>query len=216
MIKRHEAAARTLFFHLVAVALLAAPHAARAAGAATGDCAKRAGEFRECLEVVTEAVIDGRSAAVPPAADSARSWWRVHGSSFGAHPDVDPLLSQLVTAAHAHHPVAAAHLAVGLSTQSFAWCPGALSRVDQMMVLDLTGMAAWVRAKGTPTDAPANSATVSDSVAVALDHAKHAQLATRLRTTYAAVQPSPGGKPADVKVAVQMLDLVDDIEKVLH
>jgi hypothetical protein len=209
-------AIRLHFFHLVAVACLVVPIAARATGSATGDCAKRARVFRERLETVTEAAIDAQPAAAPPAADSVQAWWRAHGASFDQHANADSLVVKLGRAAHGRHVNEAAQLAVRLSTMSFAWCAGALSTADQLMVLDLTGQAAWVSAKGLPTPAPANSRTVSDSVATRLQRAQHADLATRLRSAVAAVQPPPGGKPADVPAAVRLLELVDDIEKVLH
>jgi hypothetical protein len=207
---------RTSLFRLVAVACLAVPLAARAAGPATGDCAKRAGVFRERLETVTEAAIDGRPAAMPAAVDSVSAWWRRHGASFDQHASADSLVAKLVRTGHARHANEAAQLAVRLSTLSFGWCTGALSTADQLMVLDLTGQAAWLGARGVPTPAPANSLTVSETVASRLQHAQHAELASKLRKAVAAVQPQAGGKPADVHAAVGLLDLVDDIEKVLH
>jgi hypothetical protein len=207
---------RACLFRLVAVACLAVPFAARAAGPATGDCARRAGVFRERLETVTEAAIDGRPAAMPAAVDSADAWWRTHGASFDPHASADSLVAKLVRTGHARHANEAAQLAVRLSTLSFGWCTGALSTADQLMVLDLTGQAAWLGAKGAPTQAPANSLSVSETVASRLQHAQHAELASKLRKAVAAVQPQAGGKPADVHAAVGLLDLVDDIEKVLH
>jgi hypothetical protein len=210
------ATSRFVVLHLVAVACLAVPLAARAAGPATGDCAKRAGVFRERLETVTEAAIDGRPAAMPAAVDSVNTWWRSHGASFDQHADPDSLVAKLVRTGRSRHTNEAAQLAVRLSTLSLDWCAGALSTADQLMVLDLTGQAAWVSAKGLSTPAPANSLAVSDTVATRLQRAQHAELSSRLRTAIAAVRPQPGGKPADVRAAVRLLDLVDDIEKVLH
>lgn len=201
---------------LVVIAGLVAPIVARSADSATGDCAIRAGVFRERLESVTEAAIDGRAAAVTAAADRAQLWWRVHAKSLGDHANVDSSLSRLVSVARGHQASAAAHLAVGLSTASLSWCAGTLSTADQLMVLDLAGMAAWVRAKGIATDEPANSRAVSESVAAALLHAHRTALAARLRTAYSSVQPRADGKIADLAAAIRLLGLVDDIEKVLR
>jgi hypothetical protein len=207
---------RSAIFHLVAVAGLAVPIVARATGSATGDCAARTGMLRERLEAVTEAAIDGQPAAAPAAADSVQAWWRAHGASLGEHPGADTLISNLVRTAHGGHANDSARLAVRLSTDSFRWCAGGLSTPDQLMVLDLTGQAAWLSAKGLATKAPANSRAVSDTLRAALERAQHADLAARLKTAWSAVQPQPGGKAAGAGAAVRLLDLVDDIEKVLH
>ena len=70
---------------LVAVACLAVLLVAGSTGAATGSCAEQAGLFRDRLEVVTEASLDGRTAAVAPALERARAAWRPHGTSLGRH-----------------------------------------------------------------------------------------------------------------------------------
>lgn len=202
--------------HLVAVACLAVPLAARATGSATGDCTARTGAFRERLESVTEAVIDGRLAAVPAAADRAQAWWRLHGGSLGAHASADSIVFRLKHAAQTRDAKLAAHLAVELSTQSLAWCEGALSIPDQLMVLDLAGMAAWLRAKGVATHEPPTSREVARTVAEALQRGHHEALAVRLRAAYAAVQSPSRTTAADIRSAVLLLDLVDEIEKVLH
>ena len=211
---RNSAAAAigALSIHLVAAACLVVPVTARSAGSATGDCATLAGAFRERLESVTGAAIDGRSAQVPVAADRALPGWHAHGSSLGEHASADSVLAQRVSVARAHDANAAAHMAVARSTASPGWCGGALSITDQLMVLDLTGMAAWIRARNIATDQPANSRAVSESVAVALLDAHRTEPAARLRTAYAAVEPRGSGKAADATAAIRLLGLVDDLE----
>ena len=206
----------TSIFHLVAVACLAVPIAARSTGSATGDCAARAGEFRERLETVIEAAVDGRPAVVPAAGDSVQAWWRANGALLGQHAGADSLLPKLVRAAHVRRVNEAAQLAVRLSTESFGWCAGALSTTDQLMVLDLTGMAAWLSAKGLATPAPADSRTVMETLAATLQRTGHAALAVDLRKIYAGAEPQPGGKVPGVRAAVRLLDYVDVIEKALH
>ena len=199
-----------------------APAQARAADAMTSgawDCALRAGALRERLEAVTEAVIDGRAAAVPAAAESAQAWWRLHGATFAGHADAASQISQLVNAARSRHALEAAHLSVQLSAETLGWCPGELSIADRLMVADLVGMAAWLRARGVATAEPGNSRAVMDSIGAALLRAHHAGLAARLHAAYAAVHPlrrMTGGKPSDARAAVGLLGLVDEIEKVLH
>jgi len=211
-----SAALLALSFHSFALGCLALPILARATDAAPRDCAARAAAFRERLEAVTEAAIDGRPERVPAAAERAQAWWRLHGASLGDHARADSLLANLVSAARAHGANASARLAVRLSTESLRWCTGALSTPDQLMVLDLAGMAAWLRARGLASEEPAGSGAVAESVAAALLHAQHSGLAARLRVDYAAAQSQTGGQAADVRAAVRLLDLVDEIEKVLH
>ena len=206
----------TSIFHLVAVACLAVPIVARATGSATGDCAARTGAFRERLETVIEAAIDGRPAVVPAAGDSVHAWWRANAALAAEHASADSQITKLVRTAHGRHANEAAQLAVRLSTESFDWCTGALSTPDQLMVLDLTGMAAWLSAKGLDTKAPATSRTATETLAATLQRTGHAALAVDLRKIYAGVQPQPGGKVAGVRAAVRLLEFVDVIEKALH
>ena len=203
-------------FCLVAVACLAVLLVAGSTGAATGSCAAQVALFRERLELVTEAVIDNQPVTLVSTTARAQTWWRLHGAALGRHADADSLIPRMVTAARTRRPNEAAQIAVRLSVESFHWCDVAASQTDRVMIVDLAGMAGWLRARGAAADEPANSAAAVDSIAATLVHAGHAELATRLRAAYTAIQPRPGTKPADAKAAVRLLDLVDEVEKALH
>src|SRR5882762_3663645 len=94
------------------------------AAPAAEDCRVVAPALRERLEAVTEAVIDGRTAAVPGAADHAQKWWRSHRQAVEARAQADSFIARMALAAIRHHPLESARLAVQLSVRSFEWCPG--------------------------------------------------------------------------------------------
>lgn len=206
----------------IAMAVMAGPAAGRplpGAARPAESCRHAAREFRERLEAVTEAVIDGRVAAVPRASRRVSLWWATHRQAMPNAADADSSLRELVTAAQAHQPLVAARAAVEASVISLHWCEAtpatALATQEQLMLVDLVGMSGWLRARGAQLEWPAGVQEATDRLSAALVARKHAALATRLRNAVAATLAAPMSTTGDRTAAIHLLDLVDVIEKVL-
>lgn len=201
---------------IAACAAIAGGPAGALAATAAGDCRSTAADLREKLESVTEAVIDGRTSAVPGASDRAAAWWKAHRAAVGAHAEADTMVRRMTSAARRHRSIEAARQAVQLSSESLKWCGGSLTTADRLMVVDLSGMAGWLRARGAHLDWPDHTTAASDTLAAALERHNHADVAGRLRRSVAATLAAPPSAHGDVAPAKKLLDLVDEVEKLLH
>lgn len=199
-----------------ACAALPGGTAAAATQPAAASCRAVATTLREHLESVTEAVIDGRPAAVPGATDRVVSWWSTHCQSLGSRIQADSLINLMTRAALRHRTREAARVAVQLSVQSLGWCPGTPGTDERLMLVDLTGMAGWLRARGERLEWPGDVQSATDSLASALVARRHRSLAAQLSRAVAATLSTPESPSGDVRTAVRLLDLVDVIEKVLR
>lgn len=197
---------------LLLVALGIAPNAR----AAVVDCHREAAALRESLEVVAEATIDGRSADVPPAAGRATTWWKAHGRGFGSRPQAGTQIQAMAASARRGDAKDAARQAVLLATASFDWCKGARRTDDELMLLDLVGMTAWLRARGTNMNWPARAQQTTQSLVTQLTARKNTSLASQLREAVTAAMASPVRANGDAKPAIRLLDLVDVAEKALR
>ena len=186
------------------------------AGSGAESCGRLSAGLREQLESVTEAVIDGRQAAVPAAADRAAAWWATRRRSLERRLQADSFMVRMSGAAHGRRPREAARIAVQLSVASFGWCPGTLGTADRLMLVDLAGMTGWLRARGAHLAWPGAAPAAAESLASALVGRGHTALAARLRRSMAATLSTPESASGDARAAVQLLDTVDLVEKVLH
>ena len=187
-----------------------------AAADATTDCRTQAAGVREALETVAESVIDGRPARVPAAVKRATGSWVAHRETFSETAGMDSLMNLLDATSRRRAANAAAGLAVQAAVASFRWCPGEATLDDRLFLIDLTGMAAWLRTRGVRIAWPPDVHGATEAVASELDRRKRGPLAVRLRSRVAAVlttRERPGGDP---RSANQLLALVDDIEKALR
>ena len=182
------------------------------AWSATPNCRSYAKALRESLEVVVEAVVDGRTAEVPGAAERAAAWWRTHHQALRHGPEAARLMDAMVASARTGDSRAAASSAVQVGVQSFKWCPGTLRTDDHLMLLDFVGMTGWLRAQGASVDWPPGVQGATDSLARQLEARGKAALAKQLR---AAVRDTMASKARDVKPSLRLLDLVDVVEKAL-
>ena len=206
----------------IAVAVMTGPAEGRrlpVAARPAESCLHVAREFRERLESVIEAVIDGRAAAVPAASRRASIWWAAHRQAVPNAADADSSLREMVTAAQAHQPLVAARAAVEAAVISLHWCaaspPAPLARQEQLMLVDLVGMTGWLRGRGAQLEWPAGVPETTGQLSAALVASKHVALATRLRAAVAATLATPSSANGDRTAAIHLLDLVDVIEKVL-
>ena len=195
--------------------------AATASAAPAADpCRTVALGLRERLESVTEAVIDGRTSAVPRATDHVVSWWKRERGPLASRTQADSLINLMARASLRHRPREAARIAVQLSAQSLEWCPGTPTGTtrtdDQLMIVDLAGMAGWLRARGAHLDWPGDVRGASEALASQLVARQHGPMAARLRSAVAATLSIPESAAGDVHAALRLLDLVDEIEKVLR
>jgi hypothetical protein len=187
-----------------------------AAGDATTDCRTHATAVREALETVAESVIDGRPARVPAAVKKATGLWVAHREMFSETAGVDSMMNLLDATSRRRAANATAGLAVQAAVASFRWCPGEATLDDRLFLIDLTGMAAWLRTRGVRIAWPPDVHGATEAVASELDRRKRGPLAVRLRSSVATVlttRERPGGDP---RSANQLLALVDDIEKALR
>jgi hypothetical protein len=182
------------------------------AWSATPNCRSYAKALRESLEVVVEAVVDGRTAEVPGAAERTGAWWRTHHQALRHGPEAARLMDAMVASARKGDSRAAASSAVQVGVQSFKWCPGTLRTDDHLMLLDFVGMTGWLRARGASVDWPTGAQGATDSLARQLAARGKAALAKQLR---AAVRDTMASKARDVKPSLRLLDLVDVVEKAL-
>jgi hypothetical protein len=96
---------------------------------------------------------------------------------------------------------------------AFKWCDTAPRLADRLMILDLVGMAAWLRAQGVESSGPTPAEETVSAVATAL-RAKHRDVLTdRLRTAIRETLSAPAGTDTPAK---RLLDLVDVVETALR
>ena len=83
------------------------------------------------------------------------------------------------------------------------------------MVLDLTGMTAWLRARGASLEWPAGARRATGDVANRLARRGNAPLAKRIRDAVSYAMATPVRANGNVRPANRLLDLVDEAEKAL-
>jgi hypothetical protein len=176
-------------------------------------CRHTAAVFRERLEPVVEAAIDGRPKRAAAAADSALAWWGRHAHRFGRRAVADSLLQAMGTAAHGNRPNHAANFALRVSEETFAWCPEPATLEDQLMRIDLVGEAAWRRAHGIAAPWPDLTRDAVSAIRAALPGASGAALADSLEASVGASLRMPVAAHGDAAAASALLDLVDALEK---
>src|SRR6267142_2079332 len=177
------------------------------AWSATPNCRSYAKALRESLEVVVEAVVDGRTAEVPGAAERAAAWWRTHHQALRHGPEAARLMDAMVASARKGDSREAAHSAIRGGVESFKWCPGKPRTDDQLMLLDFVGMTGWLRAHGASVDWPPGVEAATDSLARQLAARGKAALATQLRSAIRdTIATTANG---DVKPSLRLLDYVD-------
>ena len=178
-----------------------------------GACADAAATFREKLEPVIEAAIDGQAGHAATACEHALTWWTGHADKIGAGTPADSLIGVMVAVGRGGNPLEAARVAVIAATASFKWCDTAPRLADRLMILDLVGMAAWLRAHGVESPGPTAAEEAVSAVATAL-RAKHREALTdRLRKAVRETLSAPAGTDAPAK---RLLDLVDVVETALR
>lgn len=187
----------------------------RAAQAGAGDCRLRAAAFREALEPVVEAVIDGRPTNALAAAHRADAWWGTQRGAFASHPQADSMMGALRSAASHRAYTEAAGIAVRTAVASFEWCGEPASDAERLFMLDLVGMTGWLRARGMALDWPPQVRGVTDSLAARLISRHQVDLAVRLRGSVRATLGTRVAAKGATQAARSLLDLVDVVEKVL-
>lgn len=201
---------------MAALWLCSHPQLALGAKSAPTPCSARVTAFAEALEPVFEAVADGHPARLPAAVRRARGWWATHGATLPDSAALVPAMRTMVREAAARHPRETARAAVSASIMALDQCPDAPGVAAQLMRLDVTGMAAWVRAHGMPLDFPRDAASAAEGLADNLRAHGHGVLADHLiadtRAALAVSASSTGGEAA----ANRLLDRVDEVEKVAH
>lgn len=205
---------RTALF--LAAAVLCAPSlpSRTLATKTESDCTHRPdAEFRERLEPIVEAVIDGRSATWKAAAGRATGWWKVHRTAFPDRDQADSALAAIGTAVNRGEGNEAARAAVAISVVSLRWCDKPLSDGDRLMLLDLVGMSGWLRSRGVPLDWPPGAGAAAEVLGARLHHRGRGTLAERLRAALAATLQVPVRADGDTRPARRLLDLVDVVEK---
>jgi hypothetical protein len=205
---------RTAVF-LAAAVLCALLLPSRSLAAKTdADCTHRPdAEFREMLEPIVEAVIDGRPAAWKAAARRAAAWWKVHRATVPDRDPADSALAAIGAAVNRGEGNEAARAAVAISVASLRWCDKPLSDGDRLMLLDLVGMSGWLRSRGVPLDWPRGAGAAADVLAGRLHRQGRGTLAGRLRSALVATLRLPVRADGDPRPARRLLDLVDVVEK---
>lgn len=167
--------------------------------------------FCENLEPVVEAVTDGRPGRVPAAAHIAVAWWRAH--------DADTLyaagMRKLLDHADSHRAPLAAGVAVGLCAVAMERCGEPRDVGLDVMRLDVTGMAAWLRSKGVVSESPVGAAEAAQRVSAKLRASHHEALAVRLEQEVAAALAVPARASGPTPAADRLLQTVDVVEEVL-
>jgi len=182
-------------------------------------CAHVAATLRERLESIVEASIDGRPARAAPAARRVHAYWDRHRQALGAPAEAESLMHTVDAAVTSGKPREAARSAVLLSEASLAWCDASLGIKDHLSCLDLVGQAAWLRAKGLDTPWPNEADKSASAVTVALRARARGGLADSLQASIAAAMKIPvaaGANAGDRITAIELLDLVDVMEKALR
>lgn len=200
----------------IATIIAARADAAVAVQPPASACRTFTAQLREHLEGVTEAWLDGRAAALEPAAKRAQAFWSTRRQDEFATPSGDSLMQALLGAARRRDNVRAAHLAVSLSVRTFEWCGARASTDDDLMRLDLVGAVGWLRASGEHEAWPAGLHESTARIESQLTARHRADLAKRLAGAVAALLAQPEGAGKSTKPAGALLDLVDEMEKALR
>jgi hypothetical protein len=192
-------------------------HAARAGqtappGAKRMSCAHRTAVFRERLEPVIEAVIDGKPERTARATSRAEQWWARHGAELKTHAGADSTLRAMVAAGGKGQPMQAAGLALILATQSLDWCQRPIRTADRLMRLDLFGMAAWLHTQGEHIPLPGGVDEATEIIAKKLVAKGHQDLANELGASAATVRTADAAGSKGSAPAKSFLDLIDRVE----
>jgi hypothetical protein len=208
---RKEAAVMRHIGALAAAAmLLAMPARAHA------NCRTDAAAFQEKLEPVIEAAIDGRPAAQAPAVTRASAWWKERRANFPSPLITDALMSDMAKASRAHETSETARLAYEAAISSWRACPSDPSVSDRVMMIDLGGMAAWLRSQGKRVEVPPELSGSLDAIGKRLEAAKRAALASKLARAGREVLDEAKSKDLARRAATRLLVVVDEVEVALR
>ncbi len=193
-----------------------APGGASASPRTNSPCSTSAIAFCEALEPVIEAVTDGRPSLVPSATRRAELWWNAHRAGFPDTAAIAPRMRDLaIEASHRHAPYAA-RVAVGAAIAALDACTAPPDDAARLMRLDLTGMAAWLRAHGVAVEFPRDVSPSVRLLARALRAQGHPALADALVSDVEVALAIPVRLNGDVGAANRLLACVDEVEKVVR
>lgn len=181
-------------------------------GAKRMSCAHRTAVFRERLEPVIEAVIDGKPERTTRATSRVEQWWTQHGAELKTHAGADSILTLMVAAGGKGQSMQAARLALLLATQSLDWCQGRVRTADRLMRLDLFGMAAWLHTRGESIPLPGGVDKAMEIIVKKIVAKGHQDLANELKASAAAVRAADAAGSKDSAPAKSFLDLIDRVE----
>ncbi len=173
-------------------------------------------ELCERLEPVTEAVIDGRPALVPAAARRVQMWWKANRQAFPGGGDADSVMTAMLRSAQRGEANEAARAAVGLSIRALEWDGGARTTPARLMLIDVVGMAGWIRAGGGELEWPRQVPVAVDSLASVLERRNRPRAAARLQHAVGVVMEGTGDRTVRTAAALALLELVVGLERVLR
>ena len=185
------------------------------AAAKQSSCAKRALAYAEALEPVIEAVTDGLPKSVPAESAKAQTWWTQHRSHYAGQAALDTAMREVKTHSAASHPSLAARSALVGSIAAIEACPEPRSDEERLMLLDLLGMAGWLRAQGVDASFPVEGQTSMQTIGKHLRAKGKTALADQLEKDVAATLQIPVAKSGNLKAANSVLKLVDDAQLAL-
>ncbi len=200
---------------LCALLILSAMLAPRAR-AATGDCRAHAAAFRERLESVAESVVEGRKMNLTGVAGRIADRYATEHAAMHADSISDSTLDAMRRSASAGDSAGTARRAVELALASLDWCGGAPTVDEDLMRLDLAGMAAWLMADSRDIAWPAGVDDALARVAAGLEKKGRAPLAATLGKSVAAARAAALDRSGERKPATALLDLIDVVEKALR
>jgi hypothetical protein len=179
-------------------------------------CAQTAWQFRELLEPVVEASIDGHPDQAGTAAARVQGWWKRHHGEIRLRASTDSLVPALARAGSEGRALEAARLAVLLTEQTYGWCGRPPVLVDQVLRIDLAGQTAWLRAQGVNIPWADETPGAASSVEAELRTQGHEALADSLESALRAATETPVAERGDAGPALHLLDLVDRVESALR
>jgi hypothetical protein len=179
-------------------------------------CSQLAYQFRELLEPIVEASIDGKPDRAGPTTTRIAAWWKMHHAEIRLRASADSLMPALADAGQSGRALEAARLAVVLADISFGWCGRPPTVAGQLMRIDLAGMTGWLRAQGVDLDWPAGLPETTAAVLTELRSRGESSLADSLDSAILATTKTPVAAGGDVAAARTLLDLVDGAEQRLR
>jgi hypothetical protein len=140
----------------------------------------------------------------------------VHRAAFPSPAVTDALLADMAKASRAHRTSEAARLAYEAAIASWRACPSEPSVTDRIMLIDLGGMAAWLKSMGQRVELPAELSKSLDAIGERLEAAKRSALARKLSQAGRDVLDPAKTKALARRASVRLLDVVDEVETALR